>query len=89
MCCVASNAKRKERKKFWVHPITSQTLPIGKFYSLNEDLKVQPQKVFRHFRISSATFDKLMVLFGPSLAFQDTRMRKSVPPEVRLAMTLT
>ena len=36
----------------------------------------------------SATFDKLLVLLGPSLTFQDTRMRKSVPPEERLAVTL-
>jgi hypothetical protein len=38
--------------------------------------------------MSSATFDKLLVLLGPSLTFQDTRMRKSVPPEERLAVTL-
>jgi hypothetical protein len=38
--------------------------------------------------MSSATFDKVMVLLGPSLTFQDTRMRKSVPPEERLAVTL-
>jgi len=31
--------------------------------------------------MSSATFDKLLVLLGPSLTFQDNGMRKSVPPE--------
>jgi len=31
--------------------------------------------------MSSATFDKLLVLPGPSFTFQDTRMRKSVQPE--------
>jgi hypothetical protein len=35
--------------------------------------------------MSSATFDKLLVLLGPSLAFQDTRMRKSLSPQERLA----
>jgi len=38
--------------------------------------------------MSSATFDKLLVLLGPSLAFQDTSMRKSVLPEERLGVTL-
>jgi hypothetical protein len=38
--------------------------------------------------MSSATFDKLLVLLGPSLEFQDARIRKSVPPEERLAVTL-
>ena len=36
----------KKRKKFWVHPITSQRLLRGKFYSLYEDLKAHPQKFF-------------------------------------------
>jgi len=38
--------------------------------------------------MSSATFDKLLVLLGPSLTFQYTRMQESVPPEERLAVTL-
>ena len=36
----------KEKKKFWVHPITSQRLLKGKFYSLYEDLKALPHKFF-------------------------------------------
>jgi hypothetical protein len=43
---------------------------------------------FLYFRMSSATFDKLLVLLGPSFTFQDTRTRKSAPPEERLAVTL-
>jgi hypothetical protein len=62
---------------------------MGKFCSLYEDLKAHPQTIFRYFGMSSATFDKLLVLLGPSLAFQDTKMRKSVPPEERLAVTLS
>jgi len=38
--------------------------------------------------MSTATFEKLLVLLGPSLTFQDTRMRKSVLPEGRFAVTL-
>jgi hypothetical protein len=78
----------KKRKKFWLHPMTSQRLLKGKFFSLYEDLKAHPQKFFRYFRMSSATFDKLLVLLGPSLIYQNTRMRMSVPPEERLAVTL-
>ena len=79
----------KKRRKFWLHRITSQRLFKGKFYSLYEDLKAQPQRFFffRCFRMSSATFDKLLVLLGPSLTFQDTRMRKSGAPEERLSVT--
>jgi hypothetical protein len=79
----------KKRKKFWVHPITSQKLLKGKFTSLYEDLTAHPQFFSStYFTMCSATLDKLLVLLGPSLTFQDTRMRKSVPAEERLAVTL-
>jgi hypothetical protein len=80
--------KHKEKKEVLLHPIMSQRLFKGKFCSLFEDLKTHPQKFFRYFRMSTATFDELLVLLGPSLTFQDTGMRKSVPPEERLAVTL-
>jgi hypothetical protein len=38
--------------------------------------------------MSTATFDELLVLLGPSFTFQDTSMRKSMPLEERLAVTL-
>jgi hypothetical protein len=38
--------------------------------------------------MSIATFDELLVFLGPSFTFQDTRMRKSLPPEERLTVTL-
>ena len=100
MCALLLRTRNvKKRKKFWVHPITSQRLLKGKFCSLYEDLKVHPQKFFfflfyfffvfnRYFRMSSATFDKLLVLLGPSLAFQYTRHRNSVAAEEKLAVTL-
>jgi hypothetical protein len=88
VCFVASNAKLKEKKEVLVSSNNESKVAKGKFYSLFEDLKAHPQKFFRYFRMSAATFDKLLVLLGPSLTFQDTRMRKSVPPEERLAVTL-
>jgi len=38
--------------------------------------------------MSSVTFDKPLVLLPPSLTFQDTKRRRSVPPEESLAVTL-
>ena len=77
----------KKRKNFLVHTITSQRLLRGKFYTLYEDLSAYPQMFFKYIILSSATFDKLLVLLGPSITFQDTRKRKSMPPEEMLAMT--
>jgi hypothetical protein len=55
----------------------------GKFYFMYEDLKAHLQIFFRYFRMSGATLDKLLVLLGPSLTFQDSRIRKSLPQEER------
>ena len=38
--------------------------------------------------MSRSTFDRLLCLVGPSLRRQDTRLRKSVTPGERLAITL-
>ena len=37
--------------------------------------------------MSSATFDLLLILLGSSFMFQGTKMRDSLPPEERLAVT--
>jgi hypothetical protein len=39
--------------------------------------------------MSSATFDQLLVVLGPHLMFQGTNMKKFMPPEERLTVTLT
>jgi hypothetical protein len=41
----------------------------------------------QYIKMCSATFGQLLVLLGTSLTFQDTNMRKSVPPKERLAET--
>jgi hypothetical protein len=38
--------------------------------------------------VSSAIFDKLLVLLGPNVTFQDARKRKFLPPEEKIAMIL-
>jgi hypothetical protein len=88
VCIVTSNAKREEKKEI-LSTSKNESKVKGKFYSLYEDLKPRPQIFFfRYFRMSSATFDKRLVLLGPGLTFQDNRMRNSLPPDERLAVTL-
>ena len=86
MCFAASNAKCKEKEEVLSTSNKESKVIARKFYSLYEDLQAHPNFFFR---ISSATFDKLFVLFGPSLTFQDTRLLKSVPPEEKLTVNLT
>jgi NhaP-type Na+/H+ and K+/H+ antiporter len=78
---VVSNVKRGTMIEVLGTSSKSQGLLRGKLYSQYENLKQHPQFFLRYFTKSSATFHKLMVLLGPSLALQDTRMMKVVLPE--------
>ena len=88
-CALLIRRKRKKRKrKYWVHPIVSQRLLRGAFHTLFDDLKGHPEKFCNYFRMSQETFGHLMTITGPLIAHQDTNMRKCVPLQERLAVTL-
>jgi hypothetical protein len=82
--------KRENKEKKGVSGTSNNESKVTqrKSYSLYEDPKRFPNKFFWYFRMWTASFDQLLVLLGPSLTFQDTRMRKTVPLEERLAVTL-
>lgn len=82
-------ARSKRRKhRYWVHPITSQRLLKGQFYKLFEDLCEHPAKFFQYYRMTKSSFDELLGIIGPSITYNDTTWRKSIPPEERLSVTL-
>lgn len=90
-CVVALllRTRSKRRKhRYWVHPIISQRLLKGQFYKIFEDLCAYPEKFFQYFRMSKTSFDELLRIVGPSITYQDTTWRKSIPPEERLSLTL-
>ena len=49
--------KKKNRRRYWVHPIYSCRLLKGKFYTLYENLREHPIKFFSYFRVNISTFD--------------------------------
>jgi len=55
------------RKRHWVHPIVSKRLLNGQFYKSYENLRNRPGKFFIYFRMSTESFDKLLVLVGPQI----------------------
>lgn len=53
------------------------------------DLQREPSGQFKNFcRMSSEDFEFLLNEIGPKIAKQDTNMRKAIPIQVRLAVTL-
>jgi hypothetical protein len=79
---------RKDRlkKRHWVHPVVSKRLLDGQFLKLYEDLRKCQGKFFSYCRISIESFDKLLVLVGPRITYENTRLRLSVPPQERLVV---
>ena len=91
VCALLIKRKKKRvSRKYWVHPIISERLLCGSFYSLFTQLKEYPDKFFDYFRMLEEQFDHHLTKVGPFIRRQDTTMRKNVPVEdtMRLAVTL-
>ena len=76
MLCVLLLTIRKDRpkKRHWVYPVVCNKLLNGQFYKLYEDLRNCGGKFFNYFRMSIESFDKLLVLVGPRITYENTRL---------------
>ena len=79
---------KKQKRKYWVHPINSARLLKGTFYTLYEDLKADNNKFFAYFRMSSSTFEEIVAKIRTGILKQDTIMRLSIPPEEVTAIAI-
>lgn len=83
--------KRKHRnrpRRFWVHPLLLERPNRGLFHTLFDDLQEDDEKFFLYFRMSKNTFDELLSGISSIITKKDTVMRKSIPPDEKLALTL-
>ena len=88
VCSSAQNKESSTQKRHRVHPIVSTRFLKGQFYILYEDLRNCRGKYFTYFRMSIESFDKLLLLVGPRVTYENTRLRLSVPPQERLTVKL-
>ena len=65
--------KRKQRRRVWVHPITSARLTEGCHCLLFKELEDDPIKFFNYFRMSRQTFYELLSLLEESIKKQEPR----------------
>ena len=90
-CCRVSilfNSEKKARKRrFWVHPIVSQTLLKGAFVTLYSELREHPRIFFNYFRMSTPTFDELYVKLESKLIHKNV-VRLSISATERLCVAL-
>lgn len=55
---------------------------------LVSQLRAYPEKHHEYLRMSKQSFDHLLSLIRPDITKQDTRLRKALTPDLKLALTL-
>ena len=80
--------QNRNTRRCWVHPLLSERLNKGQFYTLHGRLIKFPRKFFNYYRMSHHTFKILLEKLSPGLQRRDTNLRLCIPPEERLSVTL-
>lgn len=62
---------KKRKREYWVHPIYSNRLLQGKFYTIHSKLLDFPEKNYSFYRMSITSFNELVKLIGPSISRQE------------------
>ncbi|KAJ8894803.1 hypothetical protein PR048_000110 [Dryococelus australis] len=79
---------RRQQRLLWTHPLTADRLTSGQFYTITIELKQDSCKLHNYFRMSKNSFDELLSLLKTHIGKAHTLMRKSIPAEERLAISL-
>ena len=80
--------RQKQERRFWIHEVISRRGELGEHYRLVQELRHDPERFRRYFRMSTSQFDMLLDLIGPKIEKLDTNWRRSISPAERLAITL-
>ncbi|CAH1997358.1 unnamed protein product [Acanthoscelides obtectus] len=81
--------RRRKIRRYWQHPLMAQRSTEGAYSLLMSQLRGDESKFFNYFRMSMSTFDELLKLLEKDLKKQDTRWRKSICLEEKLAIFLS
>jgi hypothetical protein len=76
-------------RSIWQKSWLSRREDLGAFDTLLSELKEEDKSSFLNFlRVTPGIFENLVLLITPHIERQNTTFRKSIPPAVRLAITL-
>lgn len=84
----AEEEEKKSKKSCWIHEINRKREELGEFHHLFDDLKRDKKKFFKYFRMSEEKFYELLNLVKDSITRQNTKFRRAVTVEERLAVCL-
>ncbi|XP_069583661.1 uncharacterized protein [Ranitomeya imitator] len=80
--------RRRRRRRFWRHPFIELRERRGAYYTLYGELNANPEKFQEYTRMSQVSFRDLLARFQGTIRRQDTKLRRAIPPEERLLVTL-
>ena len=81
--------RRRRNRTMWVKPWIETRLSMGIYHTLLQELNQTDTDSYRNFlRMDNASFSVLVQKVRPYIARNETRLRLSIPPEERLALTL-
>lgn len=90
---VVVRRRRKRRKRrnrvVWTREWILRQESQGAFSQLVNELRLCDTSSYRNFvRMDAVTFEELLTSVAPRITYQDTVLRKAIPPGERLAITL-
>ncbi|KAF0295115.1 hypothetical protein FJT64_007247 [Amphibalanus amphitrite] len=80
--------RQRRRRRMWVRPVLAARDELGEFSHLVSQLRSDPAAHQQYLRLTPAEFDYLLGLVRDDIAKEVTNMRRPIPPDERLALTL-
>ena len=78
----------KKTRTQWVHPLNEARPWSGEHLKIDRMYREFPDKFFQYTRMSPQLFDKLLAMIEPDIKKKHTNWRETIPPRVRLYVTL-
>uniref|UniRef100_A0A6P7F4P0 Protein ALP1-like n=1 Tax=Diabrotica virgifera virgifera TaxID=50390 RepID=A0A6P7F4P0_DIAVI len=93
MLLLALLLRKKKRvrrtRKIHIHTMLASREEKGTYYTLFPELCADEVKIFRYFRMSKSSFLELFNYIKEDIRGIDTKMKKCIPPEEKLVVTLS
>ena len=80
--------KKKQQKRFWKRSIFQRRGFHSEYFTLFQELRGDPEFLYKYIRMSKSRFDHLLSLVKDKLKKEETNMRKPISPGERLLITL-
>ena len=76
------------KREYWVHPISLRRHELGVYHTLVQEMRLYNNRHTKYLRMGPESFDFILNKITPLIEKQDTNMRKSLEPGLKLAVTL-